>query len=62
MTTSPGTPPPDPAREHYPETILVVTAPGHPPFEIGLRREPTPGLAGTLAALGLAGPFAVITA
>lgn len=53
---------PDPAWEHYPETILVVTAPGHPPFEVDLRREPAPGLAETLAALGLVGPFAVITA
>jgi hypothetical protein len=62
MTTTSLTPPPDPAREHYPETILVVTAPGHPPFEIDLRREPEPGLARTLATLGLAGTFAVITA
>jgi hypothetical protein len=62
MTTTSPTPPPDPAREHYPETILVVTAPGHLPFEIDLRRAPEPGLARTLAALGLAGTFAVITA
>jgi hypothetical protein len=62
VTKSSSTPPPDPAREHYPDTILVVTAPGHPPFEVDLRREPARGLAEILAALGLAGPFAVITA
>jgi len=62
MTTSPATPPPDPAREHYPDTILVVTAPGRPPFEIDLRREPDPDLASILTALGLGDSFAVITA
>lgn len=52
----------DPARTHYPNTVLVVHPPGAPPFEIDLRQEPEPTLGEALARLGLAAPFAVITA
>lgn len=53
---------PDPRWRYFSETVLVVRRESGPPYEIDLRREPAPGLAAELARLGLAGPFAVITA
>ena len=44
----------------YPETVLHF--PGEPPVMIDLRTEVTPTLRKGLAALGLAGEFAVLTA
>ena len=44
----------------YPETVLYFS--GEPPVMIDLRMEVTPALRKGLAALGLAGEFAVLTA
>ena len=50
----------DPDWPRYPETILIFAT--HPAVEIDLRKIPSEAALSTLNAVGLGGPFAIITA